>query len=74
MKRLQTIMQEIIVITARIETDYPEIHKYLLETPVEFVNSDAPIGIIEMQKHLETLKEILNRYLENRRNDMHNVT
>lgn len=34
MKKLNELMQEIILLTAKIETDYPELYRYLDETPL----------------------------------------
>ena len=65
MKNLQTLMQEIIVITATIETDYPELYTFLNETPIEICsNTSDKICILDLKNHLESLKEILNHYME----------
>ena len=65
MKNLQILMQEIIEITTTIETEYPELYKFLNETPIEVCsNSSDSICTLDLKKHLESLKEILYHYIE----------
>ena len=70
MKTLNTLMQEIIHLTAKIETQYPELYKYLNETPFSVNNSeDESIHSSELQSYLETLKSQLLHHIETHQNN-----
>lgn len=58
-------MQEIIQLTAEIETKYPELYKFLGETPVEICETPAKtICVDDLRKYLETLKSQLQHHIE----------
>ena len=57
-------MQEIISLTSNIETNYPELYKYLDETPFKICNSDkTEICIADLEEYLQTLKEQLHEHI-----------
>lgn len=60
MKKLNELMQEIILLTTKIETDYPELYGYLDETPLIICDTEEKaICLADMEKYLESLKEQL---------------
>ena len=65
MKSLNQLMQEVIQLSGNIETNYPELHKYLGETPVKIGNSDEKeITTEDLILYLETLKSLLKHHIE----------
>ncbi|MFZ5977685.1 MAG: hypothetical protein EO766_16865 [Hydrotalea sp. AMD] len=64
MKKLNELMQEIILITTKIETDYPELYRYLDETPLVICDTEEKaICLADMEKYLESLKEQLEHHI-----------
>jgi hypothetical protein len=58
-------MQEIIQLTAEIETKYPELYKYLNETPLELCETkEKKICTDDLKDYLETLKSQLRHHIE----------
>ncbi len=69
MKTLNTLMQEIIAITTVIETKYPELYKYLEETPMTICETkNTSICLEDLKKYLQTLKEQLQHHVEMHKN------
>jgi len=65
MKRIQTLMLEIVELTTKIESDYPELYKYLDETPVSLGHSQGKeISTIDLEAYLTKLKTLLREYIE----------
>jgi hypothetical protein len=65
MKTLSGLMQEIIKLTAEIETKYPELYSYLDETPLSIGETNAKtIGTEDLKQYLETLKAQLLHHIE----------
>lgn len=65
MKTLNQLMQDIIRLTTQIETNYPELYKYLSETPLML--NEAPensVDTTELEQYLETLKSQLLHHIE----------
>lgn len=65
MRKLSQVMQEIITITTEIETKYPELYKYLDETPLAIC--EAPQKTIctdDLEQYLLTLKAQLQHHIE----------
>lgn len=65
MKKLHKILNEITELTLNIETNYPELYRSLDENPltlpvIQHPNMDKEI----MQEYLESLKQLLNHYLD----------
>ena len=69
MKLLNQLMQEIIHLTNEIETKYPELYKYLGETPLDLGESkEKTISINDLKQYLETLKSQLQHHIETHKN------
>lgn len=69
MKTLQSLMQEIIVLTTEIETKYPELYKYLGETPISICETEQKtVCLDDLKQYLETLKEQLRHHIETHKN------
>lgn len=57
-------MQEIISLTANIETNYPELYKYLDETPFNICTTDKKeICVTDLEEYLATLKTQLKNHI-----------
>lgn len=65
MKSLNLLMQEIIQLTAEIETNYPELYRYFGETPLRLseTKKDA-ITSHDLEQYLESLKVLLQHHIE----------
>lgn len=69
MKTLNQLMQEIIRLTTQIETNYPELYKYLSETPLALHEApEKTVDTIELERYLETLKSQLLHHIETHHN------
>ncbi len=65
MKKLNLIMQEIIRLTAEMETHFPELYQHLEETPLPLGQKpDGDISTAELENYLNTLREQLITHLE----------
>ena len=65
MKNLNALMQNIIELTTVIETKYPELYKYLDETPLSIgKHPEKEINTTDLQSYLQTLKTLLEDYIE----------
>jgi hypothetical protein len=65
MKKLQKNIH-VLEITNNIETNYPELYAVLDETPLTIPSVINPeINIDVMEDYLDSLKQILNHYIEN---------
>lgn len=63
------IMEEIIKITSEIETDYPELYKYLDETPISVGNiTEEDISNSDLENYLNTLKWHLSNHIKSKEN------
>ena len=64
MQRLQVILQEITQLTSNMETNYPEIYRYLDEDPltISTIEGDRP-DLAVFEQYLNTLKTKLKTYL-----------
>jgi predicted Rossmann fold nucleotide-binding protein DprA/Smf involved in DNA uptake len=70
MKTLNQLMQDIIQLTTEIETKYPELYKYLNETPLTlYKNGSEKVHTTELQGYLETLKSLLQHHIETHHNN-----
>jgi hypothetical protein len=68
MKTLSSLMQEIIQLTANIETNYPELYKYLNETPLSIgVATGKEVNTHDVKEYLATLKSQLQHHIETHR-------
>lgn len=69
MKNLHTLLRKITEITTNIETNYPELYRYLDENPMTIATSNHPkVDKIVMQEYLEDLKQLLEHHLETHKN------
>ncbi|MRH99188.1 hypothetical protein GH721_01465 [Kriegella sp. EG-1] len=65
MKSLHKILNEITQLTTDIETNYPELYRSLNENPMTLPVSPHPqIDKNVMQEYLESLKQLLEHYLD----------
>ena len=65
MKTLHNLMQEIIQLTTEIETKYPELYKYLSETPLSIGETkEGKINTHDLKEYLATLKSQLQHHIE----------
>jgi hypothetical protein len=65
MKTLNQLMQDIIQLTTLIETRYPELYKYLNETPLTLSEAaSSKVHTTELKQYLETLKSQLQHHIE----------
>ena len=61
-------MQEVIRVTLEIETKYPELYKYLGETPVQICETPGKtICVDDLKEYLATLKSQLEHHIETHR-------
>ena len=65
MKSLHNILTEITQLTTNIETNYPELYRSLDENPMTLpVMSHPRMDKKVMEEYLESLKQLLEHYLE----------
>ena len=65
MKTLNQLMQDIIQLTTVIETHYPELYKYLSETPIALGETNqGKISSADLNQYLETLKTQLQHHMD----------
>ncbi|WP_178986936.1 hypothetical protein [Winogradskyella helgolandensis] len=68
MKNLNNILNQITQLTTHIETNYPELYRSLEENPMTLPVSEHPhMDKYVMQDYLESLKQLLEHYLEEER-------
>lgn len=65
MKRLQQLTRDINELTLKIEQDFPELYQFLNETPITIPSSTDPINTKNFSDYLDSLKQILERHIEN---------
>jgi hypothetical protein len=65
MKKLHQLLDDIARLTSNIETNYPELYKYLGETPLDLgESSPGKITTEDLENYLETLKDQLQHHIE----------
>jgi hypothetical protein len=65
MENIRKILTEISKTITNIETNYPEVYKYLCENPVTIPNQQDPkVGAKELQNYLESLKDLIKKFKE----------
>ncbi|MCP9746814.1 hypothetical protein [Lacihabitans sp. CS3-21] len=68
MKAIDKLNDDILKITLKIQTEYPEISVYLTEMPVTIPNVSSPkINISSLSDYYESLKILLKDYIENQK-------
>jgi len=71
MKRINQLMQETILLTTKIEANYPELYRYLDETPISLGNATSKeITTSDLENYLNTLKETLHEHIVTHRKKM----
>jgi len=62
-ENLGTVLSEIVALTTTIETDYPELYRFLDEEPVTLLTErEVPIDQQTMQANLQSSKQLLKIY------------
>jgi len=70
MKDLQNILKKIVQLTTNIETNYPELYRFLNENPLTIPAINHPhIDKKIMEEYLDTLKQLLIHHLETHKNN-----
>jgi hypothetical protein len=65
MKNLNKLMQDIIELTTVMETKYPELYKFLDETPLIISkHPEKEIDTTDLKSYLSTLKDQLEEYIK----------
>ncbi|WP_190811006.1 hypothetical protein [Flagellimonas sp. S3867] len=65
MKEMKEILSEIVLLTNQIETEYPELYKFLEEQPMTIPAEDKPeIDRATMENYLMGLRALLEHYVE----------
>ncbi len=65
MKEMKEILSEIVLLTNQIETEYPELYKFLEEHPMTIPAINNPeIDRETMEKYLVGLRQLLEHYME----------
>lgn len=68
MTDLNKIMTEITQLTANIESNYPELYRFLDENPITIPSEiDPKVDLAAYQDYLESLKQLLKRHIEEHR-------
>ncbi len=68
MKTIDELNDDILKITLKIQTEYPEISVYLTEMPVTIPNVSSPkINVTSLSDYYESLKILLKDYIENKK-------
>ena len=70
MKLMQELLSEIMLLTNEIETEYPELYRFLDENPMT-IPSDSHTNINKsiLKEYLDSLKQLLENYLESHQKD-----
>ena len=68
MDSLQNVLAEISQLTKTIESNYPELYKFLEENPMTIPSEDHPeIDKKILKDYLESLRQLLKHHLETRK-------
>jgi hypothetical protein len=64
MKGLNPIMQQIVELTTRIETEYPELYHFLDETPITISKTPTKeVTVEDLKNYLQTLHSQLEEHI-----------
>jgi hypothetical protein len=66
LKSAGELTRQIIRLTGQIEENYPELYKYIEETPSVTRCEDKEPCASDLERYLETLKNLLRHYIEAR--------
>ncbi|MEZ4968111.1 MAG: hypothetical protein R2814_00310 [Flavobacteriaceae bacterium] len=65
MNDLRKVLGEISQLTSEIETQYPELYRYLDENPLTLpANSQPHVNKEDLKDYLESLKQLIKHHLE----------
>jgi hypothetical protein len=65
MKTIADLEQDILDITMKINTEFPELSKYIIETPVKFSEKDTDvINNKDLKEYHSSLTEMVKKYSE----------
>ncbi|MDE3742567.1 hypothetical protein [Maribacter polysaccharolyticus] len=65
MENTDNLLREIAKLTTKMETDYPELYRYLDETPITLpIELHPKIDKNELEGYLDSLQELLRNYLK----------
>ncbi len=65
MKKIQQIVSEIVEVTSKIETLYPELYQFLDENPDTIPSQLHPnIDKSVLEEYLDSLKQLLQHYMK----------
>jgi len=68
MKELQCVLREIVEITTTMETEYPELYRFLEENPMTIPTSGHPnIDEAALREYLKSLKGMLQHHRATRK-------
>ncbi|HWY37410.1 MAG TPA: hypothetical protein VNY73_02555 [Bacteroidia bacterium] len=68
MKALNKLMQEVVKLTTLLETEYPELYKFLDETPISIgKHPEKEVTITDLKNYLQTLKSQLEEHIKTHR-------
>ena len=68
MKALNKLMQEVVKLTTLLETEYPELYKFLDETPLSIgKHPEKEVTITDLKNYLQTLKSQLEEHIKTHR-------
>jgi hypothetical protein len=71
METKKDINDKIIAITMKIQTEFPELSKYIAEMPVTIPNIEDPaINIDSLNEYYNSLKDLLSKYTETHTKDI----
>ncbi len=61
----QAILKDIVRLTSNIETNYPELYRFLDENPITIPSSQHPdVSIAALKEYLDELKKLLMHHLQ----------
>lgn len=70
MKTMQELLSEIMLITNEIETEHPELYRFLEENPMTIPSENhKTIDKPTLEEYLDSLRQVLEHYLEAHQNN-----
>ncbi len=74
MKNLNFILKRITALTYTIESQYPELYRFLDENPITLPMSQHPqVDKKALEGYMESLQQLLEHHLETHKMDVHMV-
>lgn len=65
---MQELLHQISAITQKIESEYPELYRFLDENPIALTRSDHPeVNEADMEEYLKSLQLLLKNHVESRK-------